>query len=196
MSADGGLFGEAYDPAALSGTGRYLTETELFAWTRFLDAGRLLEEVLARHVADHHQMTHSDYEVLVRLDGAGGSMRMTVLAGLVVSSAPKLTHTVNRLQQRGWVDRVPVAADGRGLVAQLTPTGREALAAAASGHAALIRQFLIDELSTDEQQIIGTAFERVSSHLRTHRRGEPCPRCDERAAGSPEGASVSAPNPG
>lgn len=189
MTAGEQFFDEAYDPTELTGTGRYLTESELFAWTRFLDAGRLVEEVLARHVADDHQMAHSDYEVLVRLDGVGGSMRMSALAGQVVSSAQKLTHTVNRLQERGWVERVPVPADGRGLVARLTSDGRAALAASAPGHAALIRQFLIDELSDEEQQVIGAAFQRVSTHLRTHRRGEFCVRCESADGGATDGVT-------
>ncbi len=171
-------FDPAYDPDQLVGTGRYLTKQELFTWTRFLDAGRLLEELLARHVAREHNMTHSDYEVLVRLDGAGGSMRMTVLAAQVVSSAQKLTHTANRVEQRGRIERVPVEGDGRGLLATLTPDGRSALARAAVGHAELIKRFLLDDLTSDEQATIGQAMERVAAHLRVHRRDEPCPHCD------------------
>lgn len=167
-----------YDPQELVGTGRHLSKRELFAWTRFLDAGRLLEEILARHVAREHNMTHSDYEVLVRLDGAGGSMRMTQLAAQVVSSAQKLTHTANRLEQRGWIERVPAESDGRGLVATLTPEGRAALAEAAVGHAALIRQFLLDDLTDAEQDEIGRIMDRLASHMRIHRRGEPCPQCE------------------
>jgi DNA-binding MarR family transcriptional regulator len=167
-----------YDPNELVGTGRHLTKQELFTWTRFLDAGRLLEEILAAHVAGEHHMAHSDYEVLVRLDGAGGSMRMTLLAAQVVSSAQKLTHTANRLEQRGWIERVPAEGDGRGLVATLTPAGRSALADAAVGHAALIKQFLLDDLAPDDQIRLGDTMERLATHMRVHRRGEPCPRCD------------------
>ncbi len=166
-----------YDPAALDGTGRYLSKDELRVWTRFLDAGRLLEEILARHVARDHGMSHSDYEVLVRLDGAGGEMRMATLAAQVVSSAQKLTHTANRLEKRGWIERVAVEGDGRGLMATILPPGREALAAASGPHAELIRQFLLDELDPEEQRVIAEAMDRVSAHMRVHRRKEPCPRC-------------------
>jgi DNA-binding MarR family transcriptional regulator len=166
-----------YDPADLVGTGRHLTKQELFTWTRFLDASRLLEEVLARHVAREHDMTHSDYEVLVRLDGFGGSLRMTELANQVVSSAQKLTHTANRLEGRGWIERVPTEGDGRGLMATLTPDGREALAGAAVGHAALIKRFLLDDMTPDEQVEVGEVMARLAAHLRTHRSGAACPRC-------------------
>ena len=167
-----------YDPLDLVGTGRHLTKAELRTWTRFLDAGRLLEEILAQHVSQDHDMTHSDYEVLVRLDGFGGRLRMTTLAQQVVSSAQKLTHTANRLERRGWIAREPVADDGRGLEAVLLPAGRAALAEAAGPHAELIKQFLLDPLTDDEQETIADAMDRLSAHMRIHRRGEPCPRCD------------------
>lgn len=165
----------------LSGTGRHLTKAQLRAWTRFLDAGRLLEEILAQHVARDHNMTHSDYEVLVRLDGAGGEMRMTSLANDVVSSAQKLTHTANRLEQRGWITRQPVDGDGRGLMALLTPAGRAALTEAAKGHADLIKQFLLDPLSVEERDTIAETMDRVSQHMRVHRRKEACPDCGTEA---------------
>lgn len=167
-----------YDPTTLAGTGRHLTKAELRTWTRFLDAGRLLEEILARHVAHDHGMSHSDYEVLVRLDGFGGEMRMSTLAEQVVSSSQKLTHTANRLEDRGWIERVPVEEDGRGLTAMLLPPGRAALEAASGEHAELIKQYLLDVLSDQEQQMIAEAMDRVATHMRVHRANQPCQRCD------------------
>jgi DNA-binding MarR family transcriptional regulator len=172
--------GPVHDPEALAGTGHHLTPAELRTWTRFLDAGRLLEEILAQHLSQRHRMTHSDYEVLVRLDGNGGRMRMTMLAGQVVSSSQKLTHTANRLENRGWIVREPVAEDGRGLEAVLLPPGREALAAAAGEHADLIRQFLLDDLDEQERHVIADATDRLSAHMRVHRRGEHCEQCADR----------------
>lgn len=182
MSGD--RFDADYDPGELVGTGRHLTKQELFLWTRFLDAGRLLEEILAAHVARDHRMNHSDYEVLVRLDGAGGSMRMTELAAQVVSSAQKLTHTANRLEDRGWIERVRSERDGRSLEATLTPAGRSALADAAVGHAALIKRFLLDDIAPEDQVRIGGIMERLAMHMRVHRRGEACDRCDGAASAS------------
>ena len=164
---------------ALDGTGRYLTTGELHTWTRFLDAGRLLEEILARHLSQQHAMTHSDYEVLVRLDGANGRMRMATLARQVVSSSQKLTKTADRLERRGWIERVPVPEDARGLEAVLLPAGRQALAGAAGEHAALIKRFLLDLLSPDEQAVIAGAMDRLSAHMRLHRESRPCPICTD-----------------
>jgi DNA-binding MarR family transcriptional regulator len=172
---------ETGDPEGASdelvGTGRHLSPEELFVWTRFLDAGRLLEEILAAHVTREHRMTHSDYEVLVRLDGAHGSLRMSDLAVQVVSSAQKLTHTANRLERRGWIARVPAEDDRRGLVAILTPAGRSVLAEAAAGHAALVKRFLLDEMSVEDRTRLGETMARLADHMRLHRRGDACARC-------------------
>jgi DNA-binding MarR family transcriptional regulator len=167
----------SYDPLDLDGTGRHLTPAQLRTWTRFLDAGRLLEEILARHLSQRHSMTHSDYEVLVRLDGADGHMRMTTLARQVVSSSQKLTKTADRLERRGWIERMPVPEDARGLEAVLQPAGRNALAAAAGEHAQLIKQFLLDLLSVEEQHTIAETMDRLSTHMRVHRLHQVCDRC-------------------
>jgi DNA-binding MarR family transcriptional regulator len=177
-----------YDPLTLAGTGRHLSKDELRTWTRFLDAGRLLEEILARHLSQRHAMTHSDYEVLVRLDGSEGRMRMATLANQVVSSSQKLTKTADRLERRGWIRRDPVVTDARGLEAVLLPAGRQALAAAAGEHADLVKQFLLDGLTVEEQLVIAESMDRLSTHMRLHRSGGPCPQCDAPAPSSTRAA--------
>lgn len=138
----------------------------MFVWTRFLDAGRLVERMLARHLATDHDMSHGEYEILVRVDGAGGSMRLRTLADQVVSSRSKLTHTIDKLCARGWIERRRVAEDGRGVEAIITGAGSVALGAAAIGHAELIREHLLGVWSAREAQTIGRAMDRVSRHLR------------------------------
>lgn len=150
----------------LRGTGRHLDEDELFAWTRFLDSARLIERILARHLVDEHDMLHSEYEILVRLDGAGGSMRLHTLADQVVSSKSKLTHTLDRLSERRWIERRPAADDGRGLDAVLTTLGSSMLGAASGGHADLIRAHLLDPWGATDLGVIGAAMERAATDMR------------------------------
>jgi len=78
----------------LQGTGRHLAPDELRLWTSFLDAARIIETELADQLVDDHGMTHREYEVLVRVDGAGGAMRMATLsrqieASRALTSAPR-----------------------------------------------------------------------------------------------------------
>lgn len=166
-----------YDPCLLAGTGRHLTKDELWVWTRFVQASRLMEELLAQHLSREHGMTHSDYEVLVLLDSAGGHLRMSTLARRAVSSSQKLTKTADRLERRGWIERTPVPGDGRGLEAVLLPAGRDALAAASAPHAELIRRYLLDVLPVADTPVVADALNEVAAHLRTHRDGQACARC-------------------
>lgn len=149
------------------GTGAHLTTAELRAWTRFLDASRLIEDVLAAHVSRDHDMNHAEYEVLVRLDGAKGRMRMSQLASQVVATPSRLTYTVDLLEGRGWVKRRSLASDGRVVVAELTPAGRTALAEAAPVHAELIRHHLLSHLDPAETDALAAAMGRVIDSVRS-----------------------------
>ena len=158
---------DAGDPYTdIVGTGAHLTTAELRAWTRFLDASRLIEDVLAAHVSREHDMNHAEYEVLVRLDGANGRMRMTRLASQVVATPSALTYTVDRLETRGWVRRLSLASDGRVVVAELTPDGRAALANAAAIHADLIRRHLLSHMDASETDALAAVMGRVIDSVR------------------------------
>lgn len=157
---------ESIGDPELRGTGHHLTPVELRAWTSFLDASRRLEQVLARHLVDDHNMSHSEYEILVRLDGAGGSMRLTTLADQCVSSKSRLTHTLDRVEGRGWIRREAAEDDRRGVNAVLTETGAAELADASKGHAELIRGFLLESMSHDELPLVADIMGRVSAKIR------------------------------
>lgn len=161
---------EASDAHRLRGTGAHLTPDDLFAFTRFFDAARLLEEALARHLTEHHGMNISDYEVLVRLDGAGDEMRLRDLAEQCVSSKSKLTHTLVRLEDRGWIRREKAPGDGRGVVAALLPAGADALAAASPRHAAIIQDRLLDCWDPADRPVIAAAMAAAATRMRELRR--------------------------
>ncbi len=156
------------------GTGRHLNPVELRAWTSFLDAGRMLEEVLAQHLVTDHGMSHREYEILVRLDGAGGGLRMSALARMMVASAPLITQTIERLEKRGWVERHSATDDARGVEAVLTPVGVEVLAQAAGPHALIVRELLLDRVEPENLPVFAESLGSVADHLRQHRQGQPC----------------------
>lgn len=157
----------------LNGTGRFLSSAELQAWTGLLDTARILDAEIERDLVADHCMTHREYEVMVRLDGHGGSLRMTTLASQIEASSPLVSQTVRRLEDRGWVGRRRSADDGRGVEAFMTPEGSAALRSASEPHAEIIRALLTDGLGED-LSVVGEALTRVANHLRRHRRGDAC----------------------
>ncbi len=165
-------------PSELVGTGKHLTTTELRLWTSFLDASRIIESELDNQLTAGFDMTHRDYEVLVRVDGAGGQMRLRTLARQIEASPQLITQTIDRLVKRGWIKRQPSVEDRRGVEAALTDEGRAKLATAAGPHADLVRRLLIDPIDTAQLPLVAESLGATADHLRAHRAGEACDQSD------------------
>ena len=84
---------------------------------------------------------------------------MTALASLTSSTLARLSHVVSRLEQRGFVRRVPCPQDRRATNAVLTAKRWAKVVATAPGHVATVRQHVIDPLTAtdvaDLDRIIG-----------------------------------------
>jgi DNA-binding MarR family transcriptional regulator len=136
------------------------------AWRAYVIGTELMRQQLHRELVDAHGLTIADYEVLVQLsEHADGRLRMTELAGRVVSSKSRLSHQIARMEKAGFVRRVECPEDARGVLAELTDKGMTQLRAAAPTHVAGVRRHLIDQLTDDEQEVMATVFERVLKHL-------------------------------
>ncbi len=130
---------------------RWLNESEQQTWRAYLESTRLLFEALDRDLQRDAGIPHTYYEILVRLSEAPDrSLRMSQLAENTRSSRSRLSHAVDRLEERGWIARSECPTDRRGQVAVLTDAGFQALAAAAPGHVSAVRDFMFDQL-TEEQ---------------------------------------------
>ncbi|MBP2475769.1 DNA-binding MarR family transcriptional regulator [Crossiella equi] len=151
---------------------RWLDDTQMRAWVHFLDASRLVEERVAQQLRRDHGITHFEYEVLVRLSATPERrIRLADLAAQVVAARPRLTHVIDRLQQRGWVRREAVPDDARGYFAALTDEGFAALEGAAPGHVDTVRASLIDQLTPEQIAQLGDIMSHLSVKLRADREG-------------------------
>jgi DNA-binding MarR family transcriptional regulator len=107
-------------------------------------------------------MPHAYWEILVRLgEVPERTMRMSELAEATRSSRSRLSHAINRLEERGWVIREEVDTDRRGQNAVLTAAGQAALEQAAPGHVEMVRRLIVDRLSAEDLQHLG----RISQDL-------------------------------
>ncbi|MGI9605463.1 MAG: MarR family winged helix-turn-helix transcriptional regulator [Acidimicrobiales bacterium] len=163
---------------ALVGTGRHLDGVDLRIWTSLVDLSRILDTELEKQLVSNHQMTHREYEILVRLDGAGGRKRMLALAREIEASAPLITQTVAKLEARGWITRQASIGDGRGVDAVLLDEGMAALAEAAEPHASLIQSLLLDHIPDHRRIAMSGLLGAIADHLREHRAGQECARAD------------------
>ncbi|MEU4254471.1 MarR family transcriptional regulator [Amycolatopsis sp. NPDC026612] len=145
---------------------RWLDEAEMAAWRSYIVATLLLRQRLHRELSERHEVSLTDYEVLVCLQfQPDRRMRMSELAIYMGSTKSKLSHQVGRLENAGLVRRARDPDDKRGVVTELTEQGEALLEKAAPTHVEGVREHLIDLLSPTEQATIAAAFERVRVHL-------------------------------
>jgi DNA-binding MarR family transcriptional regulator len=69
-----------------------------------------------------------------------GPRRITELAAEERVTQPAITLLVNRLEERGWVKRVPDLSDGRAVLVSLTPKGEETFAQLRAEYRALLHE--------------------------------------------------------
>jgi DNA-binding MarR family transcriptional regulator len=144
---------------------RWLDSDEQKAWRSFIRATRLLDGAIQRDLACHG-VSHDEYEILVNLsEQPCRSMRMSDLAESVVNSRSRLTHTVGRLENRGYVRREASPDDRRGVLCVMTDEGFATLEVAARSHVSGVRENLLDQMTREQFLALGAALEGVSRHL-------------------------------
>jgi DNA-binding MarR family transcriptional regulator len=145
---------------------RWLDETEMRGWRGLVQVIQLLPLALDRQLQREAGVPHAYYMVLAMLSEAPGrSMRMSGLAALTATSQSRLSHSVARLEERGWVERRPCSDDRRGQVAVLTDAGFSALAAAAPGHVAEVRRRVFDRLTDDQVRALADVAQALAAGL-------------------------------
>lgn len=139
------------------------TERELSAWRGLLRAHASLVKKLDAQLEQAHGVPLTSYEVLLFLDHAEGNrMRMCDLAESVLLSRSGLTRLIDRLEREQLVVRVRDCDDARGAFAELTPAGRNKLAAARATHVAGIREHFLEHFSEEELDQLAVFWERLA----------------------------------
>jgi DNA-binding MarR family transcriptional regulator len=69
-----------------------------------------------------------------------GPRRITELAAEERVTQPAITLLVNRLAERGWVERVPDPSDGRAVLVSLTPVGKDVFEQLRAEYRALLHE--------------------------------------------------------
>ena len=76
-----------------------------------------------------HGLTFARYETLVLLAfSRRGALPLRVIGERLMVHPTSVTNTVDRLERQGLVRRLPNPRDGRGTLAEITPSGREVMA--------------------------------------------------------------------
>jgi DNA-binding MarR family transcriptional regulator len=150
------------------GAVKWLDEDEMRTWHSFLAAGALIDRLIDAQLKEAVGLSHPQYEILVRLaEAPEGELRMTELAGTLLTSKSGLTYQVTQLEKAGLVERRSCPSDVRGVLAVLTKAGRRLLEQAAPGHVTLVRELLIDVLTPAQLATLADALGEVSRRAAT-----------------------------
>lgn len=139
----------------------WLTPEQQKVWRSYLLAKTRIDDYLDVAL-DEYGLSLDEYELLVRLSEAEGhTLRMGELALSVRHSRSRLTHTVARMEKKGWVQRQACTSDGRGVQAVLTDEGHELLKRAAPAHVDSVREVFVDAIGPDDYAALGRAMSAV-----------------------------------
>lgn len=140
------------------------------SWRTYLRAHATVTRMLEAELLAEQNLSLPAYDVLVQLaEAPGRRLRMTELADAVLLSRSGVTRLVDRMERAGLVCRVPVESDGRGVAAQLTPTGFDRLRTAARTHLRGVGRHFVARLTPADL----AALERISTLLVDQGRSRP-----------------------
>jgi DNA-binding MarR family transcriptional regulator len=124
------------------------------AWRALLVAHRTLTLAMDADLRTESGLSLEEYDILVQLSEAGGSLPMTALARAVLVAPSSCTRLVGQLEARGLVERARDAEDRRVVRASLTPSGRRAQRRAALVHLRGIDELVGSRLSSAEAEAL------------------------------------------
>lgn len=146
-----------------------LSATELRAWQALLHAHHHVTAALDRDLQTKHDLSFSEYDVLLRLARAPTrALRMTQLAERVLLSPSGLTRLVDRLMAKRLVTRERDSTDARGASARLSDEGMVQLRKAVRTHLGGIREQFTGRLSEVQLRNVASALERIVGPHEAH----------------------------
>jgi DNA-binding MarR family transcriptional regulator len=147
-------------------TTRWLNETEQAAWRAWLEVMRLLPNQLEDRLHEQHDLTLTDYQVLVEVsESAEHRLRMTELSHRTQLSKSRLSHQIGRMEKAGLVTRSQCPTDRRGQWAELTERGWSVLRDAAPQHVGDVRELFFDLLDEEQTKVLALALRSVADKL-------------------------------
>ena len=138
-----------------------LSKNEASLWGSWKRASELLRARIVEEISAETGLSDPDFGVLTRVvEDGGGAMRQNQLAESMGYHRSRLSHHVTRMEERGLVTR---RQSGDGVEVVVTDEGRELVALARPIHAAAVRRYLLDPLTTDEQRALGVVLDKLIS---------------------------------
>jgi DNA-binding MarR family transcriptional regulator len=132
------------------------------AWVRFLRAHAALTRELSSRLEALHELTLSDFDVLIQLYFADGKrMRRIDLARSVLLTASGITRLLDGLESCGLVAKERCSSDARVTYAVLTKAGVKKIEEARESHMADIEELFGSRFSAREREQLAELLGRL-----------------------------------
>jgi DNA-binding MarR family transcriptional regulator len=134
------------------------------AWEALLSAhAALMKQFAAEDIwAD---VSMREYDVLYTLSKCPAPVRISELNRHVLLSQPALSRLVDRLAERGLLQRQPDPADGRGVLLSLTAAGRAVQRQIGRQHARGVARAMTAELDPAELRQLETICRKLAAPM-------------------------------
>jgi DNA-binding MarR family transcriptional regulator len=140
----------------------WLTPSQGRTWLNYMGVYHRLEYEMNRQLQAECGLSLADYTVLNALSAAAGRrLRLSRLATTIGWERSRLSHHLQRMAARGFVERVQSDTDGRATDALLTESGLKTLRAAAPKHVAWVRTLFFSDLDEDRVVELGDLLDEV-----------------------------------
>lgn len=141
--------------------------TEFGAYFALLEVGSLVQHGVEKQLRDEAGLSFVQFQILAILGESGdGTQTMTTVADRLVHSRSGLTYQAQQLEKAGLLTRAPAPDDERSTVLALSDAGREVLARVLPGHMAVVRDVLLDPLTTEDRAELTRLLDQVRHHMR------------------------------
>ena len=154
----------------------WLPAAPLRAFRAFMAVQMRMNYEMNRQLQSDSGLSLADYHVLNALtDAPDGRLQVSDLAALIGWERSRASHQLRRLCERDLAERIRSEVDGRATDATLTKAGREAMAAAAPAHVALVRRMFIDPIPDELLPPLTAALEHVRININFNSSLPPAP---------------------
>ena len=147
---------------ARSATTNIIDDERISTYGRLVEAQRRLHQVFDRSLRRQAGISIVWYEALLRLARSPNrQMPITELGDALDLTSGGATRLVDRLEENGYIERLPCPTDRRISWTRLTDAGLEVLAAATKVHLEDLDENFLSQLTADELDTLNSLLRRI-----------------------------------
>lgn len=145
-------------------TPRWLTAEEQQLWRMILSSIRKLDRTLDETLLEGHQLTTSEYAVLVSLSEVDEKkMRLREICQELDWDRSRASHQITRMDKKGLVKKVKCEGDARGVWAEMTDEGERRLRDAVPAHVEVVRSLIFDPMKEGQMEVLRSYLDAALS---------------------------------